>query len=168
MRAFYRRATGLPDVVRVAGELRARTMVFDVEPLVAHWNGGQDELNRGIGMVLDGLAGLSELEVVCFATNSKRRPSILPCRSGRRVIYLSSALKPLRTAPYRSFPRPGMLIGDQIATDGILARLRLCALQWQRRRRSARAPAPGRLREASPAIIIQTSQLMDADVLASL
>ena len=122
MRALYRRATGLADVVRGARELQARTMVFDVEPLVAHWNGGQEELNRGIGMVLDALAPLSELEVVCFATNSNRRPSILPCCSGRRVIYLPSALKPLRTAPYRSFPRPGMLIGDQIATDGILAR----------------------------------------------
>ena len=122
MRALYRRATGLPDVVRDAGELRARIMVFDVEPLVAHWNGGQEELNRGIAMVLDGLAALSGLEVVCFATNSVRRPSILPCGSGRRVIYLASALKPLRTAPYRGFPWPGMLIGDQIATDGILAR----------------------------------------------
>ena len=122
MRALYWRATGLPHVVRRAGALRARTMVFDVEPLVAHWNGGQEELNRGIAMVLDGLAALSGLEVVCFATNSVRRPSILPCGSGRRVIYLPSALKPLRTAPYQGFPRPGMLIGDQIATDGILAR----------------------------------------------
>lgn len=122
MRALYRRATGLPDVVRVAEELRARTMVFDVEPLVAHWNSGQEELNRGIAMVLDGLVALSGLEVVCFATNSARRPSILPGGSGRRVIYLSSALKPFRTAPYRGLPRPGMLIGDQIATDGILAR----------------------------------------------
>jgi hypothetical protein len=97
-------------------------MVFDVEPLVAYWNGGQEELDRGIAMVLDGLAALSELEVVCFATNSVRRPSILPCGSDRRVIYLPSALKPLRTAPYKGFPRPGMLIGDQVATDGILAR----------------------------------------------
>jgi len=78
--------------------------------------------SRQTCQVLDGLAALSGLGVVCFATNSKRRPSILPCGSGRRVIYLPSALKPLRTAPYRGFPRPGMLIGDQIATDGILAR----------------------------------------------
>jgi hypothetical protein len=105
VRALYRRATRLPDVVQVAEELRARTMVFDVEPLVAHWNGGQEELNRGIAMALDALVALSGLEVVCFATNSVRRPSSLPCGSGRRVIYhLPSALKPLRTAPYRGFP----------------------------------------------------------------
>ncbi len=42
--------------------------------------------------------------------------------AGVRVVYLASAGKPLRTALYRSFPRPGVVIGDQIATDGILAR----------------------------------------------
>jgi len=38
------------------------------------------------------------------------------------VVYLASAGKPLRTAAYRDFPRPGVVIGDQVATDGILAR----------------------------------------------
>lgn len=85
MRALYRRANELPDVVRCAGELRARTMVFDVEPLVAHWNSGQEGLDRGIAIVLDGLAALSGLEVVCFATDSARRPLILPSGSSRRV-----------------------------------------------------------------------------------
>ena len=37
-------------------------------------------------------------------------------------MYLASAGKPLRTAAYQRFPRPGMVIGDQVATDGILAR----------------------------------------------
>ena len=38
------------------------------------------------------------------------------------MVYLASAGKPMRTAAYRLFPRPGMVIGDQVATDGILAR----------------------------------------------
>lgn len=38
------------------------------------------------------------------------------------MIYLASAGKPFRIAPYRDLPRPGMVIGDQVATDGILAR----------------------------------------------
>ena len=28
----------------------------------------------------------------------------------------------MRTAPYQGFPRPGVVVGDQIATDGLLAR----------------------------------------------
>jgi hypothetical protein len=62
------------------------------------------------------------VQVVCFATNSLRRPSFVPRAAGVRVIYLAGAGKPLRTAAYRAFPRPGVVIGDQVATDGILAR----------------------------------------------
>ncbi len=43
-------------------------------------------------------------------------------RGGVRAEYLASAGKPLRTAYYRAFPRPGVVIGDQLATDGALAR----------------------------------------------
>ena len=122
MRAPFTRAAGLDDVMRQARELPARTMIFDVEPLVAYWDGGQDALDQGIALVLGQVAALPALQVVCFATNSLRRPSAVPDQPGLRVIYLASAGKPFRTAPYLGFPRPGMVIGDQVATDGILAR----------------------------------------------
>ena len=122
MRAAFTRAATLDDVVRRAAELSARTMIFDVEPLVAYWNGGQDALDEGVARVLSEVAVLPAVEVVCFATNSLRRPSAVPGEPGVRVVYLASAGKPLRTAPYLGFPRPGMVIGDQVATDGILAR----------------------------------------------
>jgi len=121
VRAVITRAAGLDDVVRQAGELSARTMVFDVEPLVAYWDGSQDALDRGIAVVLSKVAVLPTVQVVCFATNSLRHPSAVPDQPGVRVVYLASAGKPLRTAPYRGFPRPGVVIGDQVATDGILA-----------------------------------------------
>jgi predicted HAD superfamily phosphohydrolase YqeG len=60
--------------------------------------------------------------VVCFATNSLRRPSAVPSQAAVQVVYLASAGKPVQTAAYRHFPRPGVVIGDQVATDGILAR----------------------------------------------
>src|SRR6266851_4060826 len=122
MRADFERATGLDDVVRRAGELSARTVIFDVEPLVAYWDGGQDALDQGIARVIAAVAVLSAVQVLCFATNSQRRPSLVPSGAGVRVVYLASAGKPLRTAAYRRFPRPGVVIGDQVATDGILAR----------------------------------------------
>jgi hypothetical protein len=46
----------------------------------------------------------------------------MPSSAGVRVVYLASAGKPLRTTAYQRFPRPGVVIGDQVATDGILAR----------------------------------------------
>ena len=123
MRAAFERATRLGDVVRWAGELATRTMIFDVEPLVAYWDGGQDALDQGMARVLSEVSVLPALQVLCFATNSSRRPSAVPGgAAGPQLVYLASAGKPLRTAAYRRFPRPGMVIGDQVATDGILAR----------------------------------------------
>ena len=82
MRAAFERATGMGDVVRRAGELSARTMIFDVEPLVAYWDGGQEALDQGIARVLSEVTVLPAVQVVCFATNSLRRPSVVPSAAG--------------------------------------------------------------------------------------
>jgi predicted HAD superfamily phosphohydrolase YqeG len=74
------------------------------------------------------------VRVVVFATNSARRPSAIPSLPGVQVTYLASAGKPVRTAPYRALPRPGAVIGDQVATDGLLARrLGYAFLRWNPR-----------------------------------
>ena len=122
MKTVFEHADGLGDAARRAGELSARTVIFDVEPLVAYWNGTQETLDEGVARVLGEMAVLPTVEVVCFSTNSSRRPSVVPSAAGARVVYLASAGKPLRTTPYQRFPRPGVVIGDQVATDGILAR----------------------------------------------
>jgi predicted HAD superfamily phosphohydrolase YqeG len=122
VRAVFLAAAGLGDAVRRAAELSARTVVFDVEPLVAYWKGPQQALDEGAARVLSETAKLPAVEVVCFSTNSRRRPSTVPGAAGLRVVYLASAGKPLRTAAYQGFPRPGAVIGDQVVTDGILAR----------------------------------------------
>jgi predicted HAD superfamily phosphohydrolase YqeG len=122
VRAVFERATDLADAVHRTGELSAKTVVFDIEPVVAYWNGTQKDLDEGIARVLNEIANLPTVEVVCFSTNSLRRLSVVPTATGVRVVYLASAAKPLRTAAYQRFPRPGVVIGDQVATDGILAR----------------------------------------------
>jgi predicted HAD superfamily phosphohydrolase YqeG len=140
MRAGYERLAGLDEVLHRARELQARTVVFDIEPLVAYWDSGQAALDRGVALVLSQVETVPSVQVVCFATNSVRRPSSVSPGGGVRVVYLASAGKPLRLASYRSFPRPGMVIGDQIATDGILAR-RLGYVFVQYRPPSGRLPA---------------------------
>ena len=80
------------------------------------------------------LAQLPDVHVVVFATNSARKPSAIPSIQGVQVMYVASAGKPLRTAPYRALPRPGAVIGDQVATDGLLAhRLGYTFLHWNPR-----------------------------------
>jgi len=108
-----------------------RTMIFDVEPLVAWWDSSPESLDRGLTTVIEGLEEIPDVRVVVFATNSDRRPSTIPSVTGVRVMYLASAGKPLRAAPYRALPRPGAVVGDQVATDGLLAyRLGYTFLHW--------------------------------------
>jgi hypothetical protein len=118
----YERVIERQDLLRRAAELSPKTAVLDVEPLVAFWDTSQESLDEGIAAMLRQVAAIPGVEVVCFATNSARRPSTVPAAAGIRVMYLSSARKPMRIAPYRNLPRPGIVIGDQAATDGILAR----------------------------------------------
>jgi len=117
----YVRVTGLADLFAKARELSVRTMIFDVEPLVAPWHSSQESLDQGIARILGDARMVRSLRVAVFATNSARRPSADPACDGLQVRYLASADKPLRTAPYHDLPRPGAVAGDQLPTDGILA-----------------------------------------------
>ncbi len=108
----------LPGLVR---RLSPRTIVVDIEPLIAPWNSRQDALELGLSRFVDVATAIESVQVVCFATNSARTPSALPQVPGIQVDYLASARKPLRTAPYAKMPLPGVVIGDQVATDGVLA-----------------------------------------------
>jgi predicted HAD superfamily phosphohydrolase YqeG len=131
MTAAYEQLTDLPGVIARARELSARTLIFDVEPMIAWWDSSQQSLDEGIGVILAELDQLPELRAVVFATNSARRPSVLPSVPGVQASYLSSAGKPFKTAPYRALPEPGVVIGDQVPTDGLLAhRLGYTFLHW--------------------------------------
>ncbi|HEY2080712.1 MAG TPA: diacylglycerol kinase family protein [Streptosporangiaceae bacterium] len=117
----YERVAERQDLLRRTAELSPKTVIVDVEPLVAFWDTSQESLDEGLAAVLRPVAAIPGVEVVCFATNSARRPTAVPAAPGIRVMYLSSARKPMRIAPYQNLPRPGIVIGDQAATDGILA-----------------------------------------------
>jgi predicted HAD superfamily phosphohydrolase YqeG len=119
----YAVVTDARDVPSRIRDLAARTVIYDVEPLIAHWDSAQAALDQGIAAVVGQVAQIGGVQVVCFATNSARFPSVLPAAPpGLQVRYLVSARKPLRTAPYADLPRPGVVVGDQIMTDGLLAR----------------------------------------------
>jgi predicted HAD superfamily phosphohydrolase YqeG len=121
MTGGYERITDREGLLQRAAALAAKTIIVDVEPLIAWWDTSQESLDQGIAAVLDQLRALPDVSVVCFATNSDRRPSAVPATAGMRVMYVSSAHKPFRVAAYRNLPRPGVVVGDQATTDGILA-----------------------------------------------
>src|ERR1700744_2290023 len=113
MRDRYERLTRLDDVLERAQKLSLRAMIVDIEPLDSWWGNGQESLDRGVAMVIGKVSQLPTVRVLVFATNSVRRPSTLPAGRDIDVMYLASAGKPLRTAPYRGLPRPGAVVGDQ-------------------------------------------------------
>ena len=92
------------DLFAEARELSVRTIIFDVEPLVASWHGGQESLDQGIARILGDVKAVPSVRAVVFATNSARRPTALPACDGIQVRYLARPTKPLRTAPYQIFP----------------------------------------------------------------
>jgi predicted HAD superfamily phosphohydrolase YqeG len=131
------------ELARRVARLSARTAILDIEPVVAVWNGSQQALDEGLALVARQQAEVPGLAVVCFATNSARLPSSIPKIPGIRMEYVAGARKPVRTAPYQGLPRPGVVIGDQVMTDGLLAR-RLGFTFLHYRPRIARMP-PGPL-----------------------
>ena len=121
MTSSYVRVTGRADLFAAARELSVRTMIFDVEPLVAPWHSSQESLDQGIARILGDVRTVPSVRMVVFATNSARRPSAALSGDGIQVRYLASAEKPLRIAPYQGLSRPGAVAGDQRPTDGVLA-----------------------------------------------
>lgn len=121
MSVTYHRCADLAEVLRCVGELAPRTVVLDVEPLVAYWDTGASALRDGVDKVVGQLVAVPCIELVVFATNSRRDVPVSDPAPYLSVRYLAMAIKPLRTAPYRYLPMPGAFVGDQIATDGVLA-----------------------------------------------
>lgn len=121
MSAVYYQVTDLARASHRIVELGAKTAVVDIEPLVAFWDTGQSALRQGVITVLAEFTETTTLRAVVFATNSTRTLPAVPAIAGLHIGYLASARKPLRTSPYRDLPRPGVVIGDQVATDGLLA-----------------------------------------------
>ena len=118
VRTVAEHATGLGDAARRAGELSVRTVIFDVEPLVAYWNGTQETLDEGIARVLSEIAKLPTVEVICFSTNSTAARRSFPAR--RACAWFTSPRRPsrLRTTAYQGFPRPGVVMAIRSPPTG--------------------------------------------------
>lgn len=96
-------------------------MIFDIEPLIAPWDTGEDVLREGVETAIAEILAVKDIEVIGFATNSLRHLQIHPDHDGFQVFTYPEQSNRSRPAAIAAFPRPGVLVGDQIATDGLLA-----------------------------------------------
>ena len=78
MSGAYERVTSLAELFARVGELALATLIFDIEPLVAPWDSGQQGLDRGVAEILGQAGTVPSVRAVVFSTNSARRPSALP------------------------------------------------------------------------------------------
>jgi hypothetical protein len=104
MRVAYRQMHDLDDVVAWLTELRARTVIFDVEPLIALWDTGPDVLRDGVDAAIGQILKVRDIEVIGFATNSLRRLEINADHDGVHAFYVSKASKPFVTRRHRHLP----------------------------------------------------------------
>lgn len=106
----------------VVRDLAPSAVAVDVEPLLVDWaDPGMVPATAVARAVLD-LELVASLAVVVFATNSHRTAPGLP-DSRLQVSWVSRAHKPwARTRLRRLHPGPWVVVGDQVVTDGWLAR----------------------------------------------
>lgn len=132
MAVDYRECRTAAEALGYLQRIKPRVVVFDVEPLVAHWDSGDDALILGLSVFVREVECICPVDTIVFATNSPRRPSSMPNGKRSEVLYIADAMKPFRTRPFQALAMPGVVVGDQIATDGVLAsRLRYSFLRYR-------------------------------------
>src|SRR5256885_5336310 len=96
LRISYYECTSADEVFQYITEHAPRTVIFDVEPLVAYWNTDTVTLDKGLSYFVARTADIPSVQAIGFATNSHRRPSTLPASSNVYVLYRADVLKPFR------------------------------------------------------------------------
>lgn len=118
-------------------ELRPATLVVDVQPFVAPWGCSPGAMVSAAVALSGYLAeAMPNLKTVVFATNDRSVFHRLLREERPQVTFVGAARKPWRTAYVADVPRPVVVLGDQIITDGLLAfRLHGQFLHWRVRGR---------------------------------
>jgi predicted HAD superfamily phosphohydrolase YqeG len=120
-------------VVAAVTALQPATLVVDVQPFVAPWGCSPDSTLSGAIALSRHLAEAApKLSTLVFATNARSVLSQKLQEERPQVTLVSAACKPWRIGYLAVAPRPVVVIGDQVVTDGLLAhRLHGQFLHWQ-------------------------------------
>jgi len=113
---------GVAGVVAALNELGPKCALVDIEPLVAAWASGPDALSSGIIETVEALAKVKSVRRIAFLTNSRRRLDVMPASvASVELSYTARAMKPWKVRELRGLPKPLVVVGDQVLTDGLLA-----------------------------------------------
>jgi hypothetical protein len=120
-------------VVAAVAELRPATLVVDVQPFVAPWGCSlEDMASRVIALSRHLVEAAPKLSTLVFATNAWLTFRVKHLGECPQVTLVGTACKPWRTGYLSDAPRPVVVVGDQVITDGLLAfRLHGQFLHWQ-------------------------------------
>jgi hypothetical protein len=135
-------------------ELQPAALVVDVQPFVAPWGCSPEAMVSAAVALSEYLAEeMPNLKTVVFATNARPVFHQLLREERPRVTFVSAARKPWRIAYVGDVPRPVVVLGDQIITDGLLAfRLHGQFLHWRVR---GRIPCWPRLQAIIGEVLVQ-------------
>ncbi|MEU5989867.1 hypothetical protein ABZ806_12925 [Spirillospora sp. NPDC047418] len=118
----HRITDGLDQIIALAVDLDASTLVIDVEPLLAEWDSPPEvflaAVRRLHAAVVERAPSVTDL---VFASNAGWPPQPPPEPAGPRMAVVSPARKPWRTRYLDGLPAPIVFAGDQVLTDGLLA-----------------------------------------------
>ena len=114
-------ARGLPEVLEILRHMGPASLVMDVEPLVVSWNSPPSRVNDAMLLISNEIRrNVGSVQAIVFATNSRRFRAVLR-EDPSPVVLVQRAGKPWRRKYAQHLPRPMVVIGDQIFTDGLLA-----------------------------------------------
>jgi hypothetical protein len=115
------------------------TLVVDVEPGIARWSSQAAAFSEGVEALRHTVVRHSPtVDAVILATNSRSPRASIAAGDSPRIEVIPGAGKPWRTRYLANRPRPILVVGDQVVTDGLLAwRLGAPFAHWR-----ASGPAP--------------------------
>ena len=123
------RVSTLTELADRVGDMGAATLIVDAEPMLAEWDTDAHALRLGIEALVAELSSRNLAVALVVATNSGRPDPVPQPRADH--VFVARARKPWAVRHYASSARPLAVVGDQPATDGLLAwRLDATYLRW--------------------------------------
>lgn len=109
---------------------RAASVVLDAQPLLVDWTGSQ--VPERVAAMVGAVVRCPTVRTVVVASNAREPAVVWPADAVPAAMVIGAARKPWRTAYTSRLPRPVVVVGDQVLTDGLLAwRIGATFVHWR-------------------------------------